>query len=200
MKINKKLFALLSAIALLLLGFALFLCIRNIMIAEASKKANENAYKLLLALERWASDDENSSYPADLNLLVENGYLKEEISQNPFAKRPTKAISVEVSYLEAKDLYRGKRPIPKKLLTGLEKGDVIYVAVERPPASNPRVHENAVEITNFLIFLIENPDWKEDWGGSPAMLMLYSTGFDFKFASLDEMEEFYSNCPYSILP
>ncbi len=83
-------------------------------------------------------------------------------------------------------------------MQGLERGDILYLAVENSLSTIAMESSKGNGIYGYLLFLIENPDWKMEHGGSPANLLLSSTGFDFKFASNEEMNEFYSNCPYKV--
>ncbi len=113
MKFVRKQLVVVPLLLLLLLIATFLICFYHNSLSRASKIARKNAWLLLRELERWATEDENSFYPVDLEALFTTGYLNAEKLQNPFEKRQIKTNSAKVSYSDAKDFYRGRKPLQR---------------------------------------------------------------------------------------
>jgi hypothetical protein len=106
-------------------------------------KCRENLHAVQLALERFAVDSPGGVYPADLTVLIDQGYL-EQMPLNPFTGEPMRWVMLRES------VYEAERP------PGLSHGDFgYYPRLEKQYMTEPldlSILER-VEIWGYTLYL-----------------------------------------------
>lgn len=94
-----RLFFLLTVLPLLLLGLLLSRGLGAMQFKRKEAQCKQNLHAIQLAVERYAVDQQDSDYPADVNTLVGSSYLP-QMPENPFTHLPMRVVPVDAQ-LEA---------------------------------------------------------------------------------------------------
>jgi hypothetical protein len=79
-------------------------------------EAKQNLHSVQLALERFAVDAPDGTYPLRIEQLISSGYMQ-ELPPNPFSGEPMRAIQVDLRAYNGRGLFN---------VPGARHGDFVY--------------------------------------------------------------------------
>jgi hypothetical protein len=188
----KRLLIICSVTAIVIVIVVSFIYCERLVEKKKTRAVYEYAHEMQIAIEKYCCD--NDSYPINHKFLWTEGYLTSENTINPFSGEPYKIVDYPVEYEYGVDIYLGKVPFLSTTLSGLVKGDIVFIPISLSSVEVQSSKQPSDNIGSYMIVIIDKPEWKPEDFGSPALSMLTSATFDFKI-DWDMIER---TCPYRI--